>query len=144
MSTSIDNRIGSTETATMRVTDDRIEEFADVSGDTNPLHLDEDHAKETRFNGRIAHGLLVEGAISTALAEISGTVSWLQKELTYKRPVRPGEMVKARAEIVEYLGDDQYLVDVPVVNENGDIVIECESRILIDDPNEDEEMGGDD
>jgi 3-hydroxybutyryl-CoA dehydratase len=78
-----------------------IEAFAAVSGDHNPVHLDEAFAKTTRFKGRIAHGLLSASFISTAIAsKLPGPGSiYLAQSLSFKRPVHPGEKVEARVTV---------------------------------------------
>ena len=60
-----DLEIGMEESFVKEVTEELIIAFAEISGDTNPVHLDEEYAKTTRFKGRIAHGLLTAGFIST-------------------------------------------------------------------------------
>src|SRR5579862_1339113 len=83
------------------VTTTDIEAFAAVSGDHNPVHLDEEFAKTTRFKGRIAHGLLSASFISTAIAsKLPGPGSiYLGQNLSFKRPVHPGEKVEARVTV---------------------------------------------
>lgn len=80
------------------VTDADIRAFADVSGDRNPLHLDEEFAATTAFKGRIAHGMLSGAYISAALAgELPGAGSvYLSQSLNFKRPVRIGDEVTTR------------------------------------------------
>ena len=75
--------------------------FADVSGDRNPVHLDESYAAETQFNGRIAHGMLSAAYISAVLGmELPGPGAiYLSQNLSFKRPVRIGDTVIARATI---------------------------------------------
>jgi len=74
--------------------------FAQVSGDTNPLHLDGDFAAETRFDGRIVHGTLVAGTISAALARFPGVTIYLSQDLEFLAPVEVGGTVTATCEIV--------------------------------------------
>ncbi len=75
--------------------------FADVSGDRNPVHLDEAYAVETQFKGRIAHGMLSAAYISAVLGmELPGPGAiYLSQQLSFKRPVRIGDTVLARASI---------------------------------------------
>ena len=79
------------------VTDRDIEMFAEVSTDRNPVHLDDDYANDTMFEGRIAHGMLTAGLISAVIGEQlpgHGTV-YLGQTLKFLAPVRPGDMVNA-------------------------------------------------
>ena len=84
------------------VTDEDIEMFAQVSTDRNPVHLDDDYARDTIFAGRIAHGMLTAGLISAVIGEQlpgHGTV-YLGQSLKFLAPVRPGDMVTAEVEVL--------------------------------------------
>ncbi|PTX43802.1 MaoC family dehydratase [Allosediminivita pacifica] len=84
-----------------QVTDRDIEMFAEVSTDRNPVHLDEDYAQETIFEGRIAHGMLTAGLISAVIGEQlpgHGTV-YLGQSLKFLGPVRPGDTVRAEVTV---------------------------------------------
>lgn len=85
------------------VTDDDIEMFAQVSTDRNPVHLDDDYAQDTIFEGRIAHGMLTAGLISAVIGEQlpgHGTV-YMGQTLKFLAPVRPGDMVTAEVEVID-------------------------------------------
>ncbi len=120
-----------------RISDEDVKQFAAASGDTNPLHLDDEFAGKTRFRGRIAHGTLVGGLISAALARLPGLTIYLSQDLEFHNPVRIGDRVTAEVEIVEDLGDDQYRLTTRVVDED-DVVIDGEAVVLIDDLPEDD------
>ena len=126
--------VGDSVNFTKTISQDDIERFAAASGDTNPIHLDDEFAADTRFNGRIAHGILVSGLISAALARLPGSVVYLSQDLEFRAPVRIGDEVTATIEIVEDLGGDQYRIQTTVVNETEDAVIEGEAVVLIDEP----------
>ncbi|WP_372609427.1 MaoC family dehydratase [Aquicoccus sp.] len=84
------------------VTDEDIEMFAQVSTDRNPVHLDDDYARDTIFEGRIAHGMLTAGLISAVIGEQlpgHGTI-YMGQSLKFLAPVRPGDMVLAEVEVV--------------------------------------------
>lgn len=84
------------------VTDQDIEMFAEVSTDRNPVHLDDQYAQDTIFEGRIAHGMLTAGLISAVIGEQlpgHGTV-YLGQTLKFMAPVRPGDMVEATVEVL--------------------------------------------
>lgn len=117
---------------TKTISEDDVTEFAAASGDTNPLHLDDEYAEETRFKGRIAHGTLVGGLISAALARIPGLVIYLSQDLEFHNPVRIGETLTATCEIVEELGNNQYRLSTQVHNEGDEVVIDGEAVVLID------------
>ena len=84
------------------VTDEDIEMFAQVSTDRNPVHLDDDYARDTIFEGRIAHGMLTAGLISAVIGEQlpgHGTV-YLAQSLKFMAPVRPGDIVRAEVTVL--------------------------------------------
>jgi 3-hydroxybutyryl-CoA dehydratase len=95
--------VGDRAETTRRVTEEVLEHFAEATGDRNPIHFDEDYAATTRFGGRIAHGLLVGGIISSLLANElpgPGTV-YLGQELSFRAPVRIGDEVRCEVEVTE-------------------------------------------
>ncbi|MEN8917395.1 MAG: MaoC family dehydratase, partial [Octadecabacter sp.] len=92
-----DIEIGMSRSLRKMITDRDIEMFAEISTDHNPVHLDDDYANETIFEGRIAHGMLTAGLISAVIGEQlpgHGTV-YLGQTLKFLAPVRPGDMVDA-------------------------------------------------
>ncbi|ELY61212.1 MaoC family dehydratase [Natronolimnohabitans innermongolicus] len=106
--------------------------FAQVSGDTNRLHLAETFAEATQFDGRIAHGTLVAGTISAALARFPGLTVYLSQDLEFQAPVEIGETVTATCEIVEALGDTRYRLHTTVENADETTVIDGEAVVVID------------
>ena len=85
------------------VTDRDIELFAEVSTDRNPVHLDDAYARDTIFEGRIAHGMLTAALISAVIGEQlpgHGTV-YLGQSLKFLAPVRPGDRVEAVVRVVD-------------------------------------------
>jgi acyl dehydratase len=113
------------------ITSEDITAFAAASGDTNPLHLDDEYAEETRFRGRIAHGTLVGGLISAALARLPGLVVYLSQDLEFHNPVRVDDRLTAECEIVEDLGNDQFRLTTRVV-QNAETVIDGEAVVIVD------------
>ena len=83
------------------VTDGDLHAFAELSGDTNPLHLDEAFAETTPFKGRVAHGMLSGAYISAVLGtELPGPGAiYVLQTLEFKRPVRIGDAITTRVEI---------------------------------------------
>lgn len=95
--------IGMTRHITKEVTDRDIEMYAEVSTDRNPVHLDDDYANDTIFEGRIAHGMLTAGLISAVIGEQlpgHGTI-YMGQSLTFLAPVRPGDTVRAEVTVLE-------------------------------------------
>lgn len=96
-----DLSIGQTAELRRSITAADIDAFAAVSGDTNPVHLDEAYARTTPFGGRIAHGMLSASYISAVLgAQLPGTGSiYVSQTLRFRRPVRIGDEVTAQVTI---------------------------------------------
>ena len=118
---------------TKRLSDGDVHAFAGASGDTNRLHLDDEFAAETRFGGRIAHGTLVSGLISAALARLPGLTIYLSQDLEFRGPVEIDSTVTAECEIVEDLGEDRYRLRTQVTTADEETVIDGEAVVLIDD-----------
>ena len=96
-----DLEVGMIRTLQKQVTDADIEMFATISTDRNPVHLDEEYARDTIFEGRIAHGMLTAGLISAVIGEQlpgHGTV-YLGQTLKFMAPVRPGDVVRAEVQV---------------------------------------------
>lgn len=115
------------------VSESDVRAFANVSGDTNRLHLDAEFAAQTRFDHCIAHGTLVSGLISAALARIPGLTIYLSQDISYLAPVAIDERITAVCEVAEELGDDTYRLSTDVYDGNDERVIEGEAVILLDD-----------
>lgn len=110
-----------------------IDMFAEVSGDTNPLHLDEAYAATTMFNGCIAHGMLSAGYISKVLGtQLPGPGAiYLSQSLKFKAPVRPGEQVDTRVEITD-LDERRRRVTVHCECKVGEtVVVAGEAQLLV-------------
>ena len=85
------------------ITDRDIEQFAEISTDHNPVHLDDDYARDTIFEGRIAHGMLTAGLVSAVIGEQlpgHGTI-YMSQNLKFLAPVRPGDLVHAEVRVVD-------------------------------------------
>ena len=96
-----DLEVGMMRSLQKRITDHDIELFAQVSTDRNPVHLNDDYARDTIFEGRIAHGMLTAGLVSAVIGEQlpgHGTV-YLGQTLKFMAPVRPGDTVRAEVQV---------------------------------------------
>jgi 3-hydroxybutyryl-CoA dehydratase len=100
-----DLTLGMTETFTKTVTSEDVVAFAHLSGDCNPIHLDAEYAKTTRFGERIAHGMYSASFVSAVIGMYlpgPGTV-YLSQTLNFKAPVKLGDVVTTNVEVVELI-----------------------------------------
>jgi 3-hydroxybutyryl-CoA dehydratase len=120
-------KVGDSAELSRTVTEDDIELFAKATGDFNPVHLDQAYAEKTFFKGRIAHGLLSLGFISTVLGNIlpgHGTI-YLSQEVKFLAPVRIGDTVTARVEVMELVPEkNRVKFRTTCVNQDGKTVVE--------------------
>ncbi len=117
------------------ISNEDILSFAQLSGDVNPVHLDEDYAAKTRFKGRIAHGMLSAGLISAVLGtRLPGPGAvYLSQTLKFRAPVSIGDEITAKATVVaQREGKPIYTLETLCYNQHGDIVLEGEAVILYD------------
>lgn len=114
------------------ITSGDVEAFAEVTGDTNRLHLDESYAAETRFGKRITHGVLANGLISAALARLPGLTIYLSQESSFLAPLPIGDRATATCEIIESLGDEKYRIETIVEDASGTTVLEGDAVVLVD------------
>jgi 3-hydroxybutyryl-CoA dehydratase len=114
------------------VTDADIAGFADVSGDHNPVHLDEAFAQTTPFKGRIAHGMLSAAWISALIAgELPGPGTiYLQQSLSFRRPVRPGDEVSVRVAVTAIDREKARVTLATTCTVAGKPVVEGEAVVL--------------
>jgi len=110
-----------------------IDAFADLTGDHNPVHVDEEFAKTTRFGRRIAHGMLTASLISAVLAnKLPGEGSvYLGQTLQFVAPVFPGDTITARVTIKEVReGKAIVKLDTVCMNQRDEIVLRGEATVL--------------
>ena len=106
--------------------------FAAASGDNNALHINEEFARTTQFNGRIAHGMLTASVISAAIAGRlpgPGTV-YLGQSLRFRAPVRPGDTVHATVTVKHVMSERQRVTLTTVCTVQGRVVIEGEAVVM--------------
>jgi acyl dehydratase len=128
--------IGQTAEFATTVTSRMIEQFADATGDRNPVHLDEKAAAMSQFGGRIAHGMLTAGFVSAAIAsKLPGPGSiYLGQTLRFTRPVRIGDTVTVKLEIIEVIvAKRRVRLATTCTNQNGETVMDGEATVMVPD-----------
>jgi 3-hydroxybutyryl-CoA dehydratase len=110
-----------------------IEAFAEVSGDTNPVHLDEAYARGTTFGGRIAHGMLSAAYISAVLGtRLPGPGAiYLSQQLRFRRPVKIGDPVVARVTVKALDEKRGHATLTTVCEVNGKTVVDGEAVVMV-------------
>lgn len=126
-------KVGDSAEITKTIEQSDVDAFANVTGDHNPVHVDEEFAKTTRFGKRIAHGMLTASLISAVLAnKLPGEGSvYLGQTLQFVAPVFPGDEITARV-TVKAIREDKPIVKLETicVNQRGEIVIRGEATVL--------------
>jgi 3-hydroxybutyryl-CoA dehydratase len=104
--------------------DEEMRLFADLTGDTNPLHFDDDFAERSRFGGRIVHGMCTAALISTVIGtRLPGPgCIYLSQTLRFTAPVRPGDEIVARA-VVDRLIPERRRVEFETTCSVGDQIV---------------------
>ncbi|MBB5703935.1 3-hydroxybutyryl-CoA dehydratase [Ochrobactrum daejeonense] len=107
-----DLTVGMTASLTKAISQEDINLFATVTGDRNPVHIDEDWAQTTRFKGRIAHGVLTAGLISAVMGtRLPGPGNiYLKQTLEFQAPVKPGDVVTATVTIRELIPERRRVI----------------------------------
>ena len=126
--------VGEQATLTKEISNGDIWDFARISGDTNPIHLNHEYASKTMFKGRIAHGILVTGLISAVVGTIlpgPGSI-YLSQQVKFLAPVRPNDVITAWATVTawdEKRGRVTLLTEA--INQDGVIVITGEAVMIM-------------
>ena len=125
-------KVGDTAEFTKTVSEADIYMYAGVTGDVNPAHIDEVHASKTFFKTRIAHGMLLAGFISTVVGNRLpgyGTI-YVKQEVSFLSPVRIGDTVTARAEVVEVIKEkNRVKLKTTCTNQDGTMVVDGEALV---------------
>ena len=127
-------KIGDSASISKTITDRDIQAFAEVTGDHNPIHLDDEYAAKTRFGSRIAHGMLSASLISSVLAnKLPGPGSvYLSQTLKFVKPVLPGDSVTATVTVTG-IRDDKPIITLETVcvNQHNEPVLKGEATVLV-------------
>jgi 3-hydroxybutyryl-CoA dehydratase len=128
-----DLKIGQTSLYARTVTEADIVLFAGISGDTNPVHINELFASNTMFSGRIAHGMLTASFISTVIGtRLPGPGAiYVSQSLRFKAPVRVGDTVEARATITGLVPERRRATLSTVVSVGDKVVLEGEAVVMV-------------
>ncbi len=130
----MDLKIGDKFSTTKQITDAVVRAFAELSGDYNPIHLDEEFAKTTQFGRRIAHGMISGALISAVLGYEfkERKVVYLSQTMKFIAPVFIDDTVTATATVVDIRADKPIVtIETVCANQNGATVVTGEGKILL-------------
>ena len=128
-----DLEVGMSDIYAKTITDADIVLFAGISGDTNPVHLNEEFAAETMFKGRIAHGMLSAAFISTVIGtKLPGPgCIYVSQSLKFKAPVRVNDTVTARVTITKLVPEKRFIEMETTCTVNGKPVLVGEATVMV-------------
>jgi 3-hydroxybutyryl-CoA dehydratase len=128
-----DLEVGMTATYSKTVTDADIVLFAGISGDSNPVHIDHEFAKDTMFKGRIAHGMLTASFISTVLGtRLPGPgCIYVSQNLKFRAPVRIGDTVRTRVTVTAIDPQNRRVAFETTCSVGDTVVISGEAVLLV-------------
>lgn len=130
----MDIRTGDKFTTTREVTDQVIRAFAEVSGDHNPIHLDEEFAAKTRFGKRIAHGMLSGAFISAVLGNEfrERKIVYLSQTMKFVAPTFIGDTITVTGTVTNIRPDRGIVIlETLCTNQNGEITVKGESAVMV-------------
>ncbi len=128
-------KVGDRASVTKTITEADIRTFGDLTGDHNPLHFDEEHARRTRFGQPISHGMLVGSLFSPIIAhQLPGEGAiYLSQSLRFVAPVFAGDTITALVTVTRVREDKQIVtLDGVARNQRGEVVIKGESVVLVE------------
>src|SRR3712207_6014700 len=130
----MDLKIGDKFSTSKQITDSVVRAFAELSGDFNPIHLDEEFAAKTRFGKRIAHGMISGALISAVLGYEfkERKIVYLSQTLKFTAPVFLDDTVTATATVTN-IREDKPIVKLETIctNQNGETVVRGEAVVMI-------------
>ena len=125
--------VGQKASFTKTVTEADVYNFAGVTGDFNPAHMNEEYAKNTAFKTRIAHGMLSAGFISAVLGTKlpgPGTI-YLNQDLRFTKPVQFGDTITATITVDELIKEkNRAILKTVCTNQDGDVVVEGTAKVM--------------
>lgn len=128
-----DLTVGLSATFSKTVTEADIVKFAEISGDTNPVHLDAAYAATTMFKQRIAHGMLSAGFISAVFGTLMpgpGAI-YVAQNLKFKAPVKIGDTVSARVEVTGHIPEKKFVTFKTQCLVNDKVVIDGDATLMV-------------
>ena len=125
-------KVGDVVTYKTKITASMVQQFADMSGDHNPVHMDDEYAKKTRFGKRIAHGMIAGALISRTLATDLGPGGiYLGQTMKFVNPIYIDDEVTIHLEVKSMRDKSGIaLIETNVIKANGDVCVKGEATIM--------------
>ncbi|MFN7730230.1 MAG: MaoC family dehydratase [Bdellovibrio sp.] len=127
-------KVGDTRSVTVEITEKIVQQFAEMSGDFNPVHMDEEYAKKTRFGRRIAHGMISGALISRALAmELGPGGVYMSQTLKFMQPIFIGDTVTIELKVVSIRAERGFVSIETLVKKQatGETAVKGDAMILM-------------
>ncbi len=125
--------VGQSASRTKTFSDEDVRTFAHLTGDVNPIHLDEDYAKTTTFGQRLVHGMLTASLISAVLANDfpgAGAI-YLGQNIKFTKPVFIGDTITATVTVTNFRAEKRILsLETVCINQNGEKVIQGDAVVI--------------
>lgn len=125
-------RVGDSAEITKIFSEEDVFLFAGIVGDRNPIHISKEYAAATRFKERIVHGILTAGLISAVIGmKMPGPgCLYLSQLLNFLEPVKIGDEVTARVEVVEVISEKRLRLRTQCLNQRKEVVLDGEAVIV--------------
>lgn len=126
-------KIGDKASFTKTISESDVYGFAGITGDFNPIHVNQEFAAQSRFKQRIAHGMLSASFISTVIGtELPGVNTiYLSQEVKFTAPVYFGDTLTAEAEVLEKREEKRILtLKTTVMNQHGKVVVDGQAKVM--------------
>lgn len=130
----LEMQVGLKSSVTVKVTDKMVRQFAEVSGDFNPIHLDDDYASKTIFKKRIAHGMILGALVSRILTqEIGNGGVYLAQSLKFSKPVYIDDDITFELEVTKFhKGRGFGVIATNAKNQSDEFVLKGEATVMMD------------
>lgn len=128
-------KIGQCSEISKRITEQDVLNFAEITGDQNPAHIDEEYAQNTSFQTRIAHGMLGVSLISSVLGMQlpgPGTI-YLEQDVQFKAPIHFDDVIIAKVTVEKIIYKKKFtivILDTTVLNQNGEVLIAGTAKVI--------------
>ncbi len=125
-------KVGDRKSITVQVTDKMVRQFAEMSGDFNPMHLDDEYAAKTRFGRRIAHGMICGALISRALAmELGSGGIYLSQTMKFLQPVFIDDILTIELHVASMRAEKGLAsIETMVKKQTGETCVKGEAMIM--------------